>query len=362
MTRRMMKLTAWTISDLSRLINPPPPCSPAAAWAVSGPPAGVVSGPAARAALPSSATSVRAHRSAPSRACPRSCMRRSPRCDERVALRIAEVKTITRRERRQPNLASPCDHPAADDEVAPVPHDGLARRDRPLRTLEHDLGAFGIERPHGRRCGHVRVSDPGLDSQRIRRWLTRDEIHAAGGQPARFELTGLSDRHRVAAGIETEDVEPAPARQPQPLLLPDGEVGQAGVVAELPALAIHDDARLEHRGIAFTKKRPVVSTRNEADLLALRLLGGREPEAPGVGSHLVLPHVTYREDCPGQLLLGERPEEIALILPRVGAPPQLIASAPFVASHPRVVASRHGAGVPGAGPSQQRAELQFGIA
>src|SRR2546430_2106677 len=143
----MTKFTAWTMSDLSRLIRPPPPCSLAAAC--------VLSGPAASAALTTRAARARTHRRPPSRTRPRRCMRRSPRCDERIAPRTAVVKTITRRECRQPKPASSCDHPATDDEIALVPHDGLPGRDRPLRTIEDDLGPVGIDGAHAREACSV---------------------------------------------------------------------------------------------------------------------------------------------------------------------------------------------------------------
>src|SRR6267378_1878662 len=119
MARRIRKLSIWMISDLSRLISPPPPCSP---------PSG-----AANASAGSSST--HADTMEPSHTERRWSIGQIPPvswCRRRF------VKTITRLQRLS---IRPRDHAPADDEIVTVPHDRLTRRDRALGLVEDDLGA-----------------------------------------------------------------------------------------------------------------------------------------------------------------------------------------------------------------------------
>ena len=61
---------------------------------------------------------------------------------------------------------------------------------------------------------------------------------------------------------------------------------------------------------------------DEAHVLAVGLLGRAQPEAPGVGSYVVLAHVTHREQDARQGGLIEDGEHVGLVLGGIGAPPQ----------------------------------------
>src|SRR5687768_375174 len=79
------------------------------------------------------------------------------------------VKTITRfralsissgfRRRPASALSSAADHASADDEVIPVPHDGLTGGDRALWRVEDHLGRAIGEHMNGRRRRRMRVTD-----------------------------------------------------------------------------------------------------------------------------------------------------------------------------------------------------------
>src|SRR2546421_813892 len=145
MARRIRKLSIWMISDLSRLISPPPPCSP---------PSG-----AANASVGSSIT--HADTMQPSHTERRWSIGQIPPvswCRRRF------VKTITRLRRLS---IRPRDHAAADDEIVTVPHDRLTRRDRALGLVEHDLGTAGARRDDGRGRRPMAVADSRLHAQ----WL-----------------------------------------------------------------------------------------------------------------------------------------------------------------------------------------------
>ncbi len=62
---------------------------------------------------------------------------------------------------------------------------------------------------------------------------------------------------------------------------------------------------------------------DEADVLAVRLGGGAQPETAGVGPHLVLGHVTHREDDARQRVLAQHGQDVGLVLEGIGAPAEL---------------------------------------
>ena len=132
--------------------------------------------------------------------------------------------------------------------------------------------------------------------------------------------------------------------------------------AEYPALAVHDRAGAEDTGLTAPQEGAVVIVGDEADLLALGLVGRREPEAPRVRPHLVLRQLADGKARCRELLLRERPEEVGLILPRVTGAQEQMPARRRVAPHARVVARRDGRRVPGASPPEERAELQLTVA
>src|SRR2546423_2627687 len=144
------------ISDLSRLISPPPPCSP---------PSG-----AANASAGSSIT--HADTMQPSHTERRWSIGQIPPvswCRRRF------VKTITR---LRGLSIRPRDHAPADDEIVTVPHDRLTRRDRALGLVEHDLRAACARRDDGRGRGTMAVAESRLHAP----WLPR---RGAGGESSR---------------------------------------------------------------------------------------------------------------------------------------------------------------------------------
>ena len=115
-------------------------------------------------------------------------------------------------------------------------------------------------------------------------------------------------------------------------------------------------------GSPAPEESPVVVVRDEADLLALGRLGGGQAEPAGLRAHLVLHERADGKAGGGQLLLGQRPEKVGLILPRVAAAPEQVASRRLVAGDARIVAGRHRHRVPRPRAGEQRAELDLAIA
>ncbi len=134
------------------------------------------------------------------------------------------------------------------------------------------------------------------------------------------------------------------------------------MLSEHAALPIDDGARTKRGGDAVAQESPVVVVGDEADLLALRLVGRHQAQRPRLVAHRFLRQLPHGEPRRGELLLGERPEEIRLVLVGITAAPEQVTSRGLVASDSRVVTRRHRGRVPGAGAMEQRAELDLAIA
>ena len=106
----------------------------------------------------------------------------------------------------------------------------------------------------------------------------------------------------------------------------------------------------------------VVVVRDEADLLAVRLVGDRQPRAARVLADGVLRAIADREDGARELLLRQREQEVRLILRRVDAALQQVAAGRRVALDARVVAGRDRVGAEAARALDQRRELQIAVA
>src|SRR5262245_50979014 len=154
MNRRIRKLIAWTISDLSRLMSPPLSCPLSlAAHTAAG--------------LPSVSARVRQTKTAiPFRSCRR--IRRSPRSRD---ARRRFVKTIT--QSRPVSIVGRSgrqrDDPSPDHDVAVVEDDRLAGTGRPLRPIEDHLSSAPLEGPYGGSGRPMAVANLGLDPQRAAR-------------------------------------------------------------------------------------------------------------------------------------------------------------------------------------------------
>jgi len=134
------------------------------------------------------------------------------------------------------------------------------------------------------------------------------------------------------------------------------------VTAEHAAADIDDGAGTERAGVAPPEEAAVIAVGHEADLLAVGLVGRDEPESARVIAHLGLGELAHREARGRELRLGERPQEVALILAAIAGTPERVAPRACVALHARVVSGGDGDGVPRARAGEQRAELQIRVA
>src|SRR5690606_7981507 len=100
-------------------------------------------------------------------------------------------------------------------------------------------------------------------------------------QPPHVELLGGTHPHGAAVRVDRGDV-PGPAVRtrpgdPEPLALADGEPVHTVVLGELGAAGV-DDRTAPHPDPG-AQERPGVAGRDEADVVAVRLVGDREAAA-----------------------------------------------------------------------------------
>ena len=133
------------------------------------------------------------------------------------------------------------------------------------------------------------------------------------------------------------------------------------MAAELAAI-------LSQNGAAGSVRRPladearVVVVGDEADLLAVRLVGDGQLPSPRVLADRILGTIAHREHRVRELLLRQREQEIRLILGRIDGAPEQESSGRFVALDPGVVAGGHPVRAEPAAPIGERGELQVAVA
>ncbi len=86
---------------------------------------------------------------------------------------------------------------------------------------------------------------------------------------------------------------------------------------------IDDRPGCDRGGLGLPQKIAVVAGADEADVLAVGLVGGAEPEPGGQFPGLGLVEVARRESAPCQLILAEHGQDVGLILAAIVAPQQL---------------------------------------
>ena len=134
------------------------------------------------------------------------------------------------------------------------------------------------------------------------------------------------------------------------------------MTAEHVSSHVDDGAGAEDAGVAPPQEAAIVAVGHEADLLAVRLVGRHQAEPPRVLAHLVLRQIADGKARGGELRLGERPQEVTLVLAAIARAQEREAFRARVALHARVVSGGHRSGVPRARAREQGAELQLAIA
>src|SRR5687767_5678765 len=189
---------------------------------------------------------------------------------------------------------SPPDHAAAEDDVLAIEDARLPRSRRADRTVEHDSRAPLAARRDGRRNLGRAVTDPNAGTEGTDWRNPRGKPQVRDLDHRGVEVRRASDDHLVGGRIDRKDVQTLGRGDVQAAPLADGEPEVPVVFPEpVPARVLDGAGKRRQRepetgsrrGDEGAGARPL---RDEADLLALLLVGGREPGPPGVRPHLPL--------------------------------------------------------------------------
>ena len=145
-----------------------------------------------------------------------------------------------------------------------------------------------------------------------------DPVHVAKLEARLRERRAGSDDHPRPLRIEADDIERLSGRDAEPAPLADRVMDDARMPAEDAPVDMDDIARLGSLGHQALDHVAVASGGDEADVLAVRLVGVQEPVAPRKLAGLDLGKVAERKAKAGELLPGRREQEIALVALGVG--------------------------------------------
>src|SRR5262249_39052055 len=190
-----------------------------------------------------------------------------------------------------------------------------------------------------------------------------DPAHALDACGRRFELALAAHHDAIALGVDRRDVEPPLGRDAEPAPLAHRVAVDAAVAPEHAARGVDDLALTRQRArLRALHRARVVAVGNEADLLALGLLRGGEPERARALAHLGLGHRAERKVRGAELRLREPEQEVGLVLVGIDRAPQPAQPGLWVAIDARVVPRGHRAGAEYLRALEQVLELEALIA
>ncbi len=174
-------------------------------------------------------------------------------------------------------------------------------------------------------------------------------------KPPRRQRLARTDDDAPSGRIEMDDIERLAEGDADAAALADGEVDDAVVAAEHAAVDVDDVAGLGGARLELADHVGIAAARHEADVLAVRLLGDREPELARRGARLGLGHRPEREAEIGELGGRRREQEIALVAVEIGRPVKRAAGAAPLGAH--IVAGRERVGAEPPGGVEEIGEL-----
>src|SRR5262245_5090421 len=146
-----------------------------------------------------------------------------------------------------------------------------------------------------------------------------DPVHPRRGERRSLQLIAWTNRDVPAVGVDLQHVQRRARCDAEPLALADREAMNAVVPAQRLARLVDDRTGALRRGRVCRDERGVLAIRDEADLLTVRLIGHSKPERPYLSADRRLGQTADRKARTGKLILGQRKEEIRLILLRIRA-------------------------------------------
>src|SRR5262249_25537747 len=194
---------------------------------------------------------------------------------------------------------------------------GLPGRHAVLAGDEIDLDAAGAAAQPGRlrRPGGAHLDEDLVPAgaQRTVDAALAQPVDLAQPHPAGAQGIARPDHDAPRGGVEPDHVERTAGGDAKPATLTDGEMDDAGMAAEHAAVEIDDVAGLGGPRLEPFDHLAVAAGGDEADVLAVMLVGDRQAEPARKLAGLGLGLVAEREAQEIKLLAGGGEQEIALV-------------------------------------------------
>ena len=194
-----------------------------------------------------------------------------------------------------------------------VEHARLPRRNALFAVDQFDFANPAVD-PQARGLRRPRRAHTDVDlSVPLRELARTDPVHLTQDNAARLQRLARSDHHAMRIGLEPHHIERLRRGNAKTTALTDGEVHNALMATEHAALQVDDLAGRDSVGLQAVDDVGVAAGGNEADVLAVVLVGDRQIEAMRQRARLALAHVAKRKAYAVELRLRGRKQEIALV-------------------------------------------------
>jgi len=230
-----------------------------------------------------------------------------------------------------------------------------------LRRLQDQLGAArgAATDDRGRRFAGRAQLDRDAPAVGRGKGAVAEPVDVAQPQAVAGQRRARPDDDAAGLGLQPHHVDRfagvGAAADTEAAALPHGKVDHPLMAAEHGAVEVHDLARPRRLRAQLLDQPGVGPVRDEADVLAVRLLRYRQPQAPGQRPHRVLVPGAQREAQEVELRARGGEQEIALVARAIDRAAQFGAGRSLASAH--VVAGGQGVGTELARGGQQVAEL-----
>ena len=164
-----------------------------------------------------------------------------------------------------------------------VEHAGLSRRDAVLAVdqFDHDAAAAAHQPGRLRRAGRAHLDEDLAPAgiERLVETALAEPVDVAQRDPARAQRLARADDDPPRRGIEPHHIERLAGGDAEAPPLADGEMDDAVMAAEHAAVEIDDVAGIGRARHQLLDHVGIAALRHEADVLAVVLVGDRQPEA-----------------------------------------------------------------------------------
>lgn len=238
---------------------------------------------------------------------------------------------------KQKNQSAAFDLAAAEYPASLVEHHRLSRGDGPLGLIKYHLHPSVCQRGEQGCCRFCRIADLGGDPHRFGEGFHLDEVHFPGSEGAPEQSLAGSEGNGVLLRVDAADEHPLSEADAQSSALSDGVPPDPFMGAQHLAVPVDETAlgRLL-TGIA-AEEGGKIPIGNKADILAVLFGKDRKPGLPCHLPDLLLTVGIEGQHHPGKLLLGQRPQHIALVLAVIVPHGQMPAPICRIVVHPSIV-------------------------